>query len=324
MSMSWMRVSQVHLGRVLIDGLRGSGDSGKLLWDKSRCKIDGHTAEEIDPPPSVSLPRRSQIAPPSPSVSFEQIPSPRKSKSSIGVIHRPSTSNVMHSPPPDDINVDMSLTMGDEVDEAMVSQIVPKSTKKLPRKSLAQPDDEGDEDDGVEMGRQRLSVASRKSNAALDPDADTDDERPSEAGGPSFRFEEQNMDDGGGDMEDYGGGDDGGGDGGGDANEDEEADDDAALEEAAMAAEEDDVEEDIAPGQTKPRRPKPAVIKRNRKVDRQSPIIREKKKTRLSRLANGMSLAAENRQLFTRVQIRMTVSMAILRHGTRKDNISNH
>jgi len=153
----------------------------------------------------VTLPRRSQVAPPSPAIDFDDLPSPGRRPSTIGVNFNltPSTAsasarkvgNIIHSPPPDPDEADLSA---DVLDEDLASQALPRSsnTKKRGRKSTATNGDD-DEGDGVEMGRNtdaRLSMASRKSGV-VDPGADTDEEEPSEVGGPSFRFD-GNLDDG--------------------------------------------------------------------------------------------------------------------------------
>ena len=163
----------------------------------------------------MTLPRRSQVAPPSPAIDFDDLPSPGRRPSTIGVNFNltPSTAsasarkvgNIIHSPPPDPDEADLSA---DVLDEDLASQALPRSsnTKKRGRKSTATNGDD-DEGDGVEMGRNtdaRLSMASRKSgvvdppppSGVVDPGADhPDEEEPSEVGGPSFRFD-GNLDDG--------------------------------------------------------------------------------------------------------------------------------
>jgi len=249
----------------------------------------------------VTLPRRSQIAPPSPSVNFDEIPSPRRRKSTIGVNydHTPASSGVrasarktvtvIHSPPPDDMDLG-----GDELEEAMISQSMLVTSKKRVRATTRNGNADGDEDadegdgEGVEMGRNtdaRLSMASRKSASGagiVDPDADTDDEEIGGGGGPSFRFEGNTTVDPdlGMDVMDQGG------------------DDYAGMEEAAVAAEEESVEEveeaeegDEGSAAPKPpkKRPMPTA-KKGRKMADPPParVLQKKRRTRISGLENGM------------------------------------
>lgn len=191
----------------------------------------------------------------------------------------------------------------DELDEAMVSQSVPKNTnskkRSRPANGNGNGDDEGDggedEGDGVEMGRNapRSSVASRKSvngNGNVDPEADTDDEMPSEAGGPSFRFDGDGVEHdgdmgglGGHDQQDQGNQEDQEDQ----EQDDEEDDDDAELEEVAIAAEEGS--EDEAPNEPE-RHPRVGAKPRKKRVDPPpAQVMAKKKRTRLSRLANSRS-----------------------------------
>ena len=228
------------------------------------------------------LPRRSQIAPPSPSVNYDDLPSPRRRKSTVGVNYNPApqyassstpaprkVGNVIHSPPPDDLNVGR-----DELDESIT---MPTTTKKRDRVTNGD-GDEGDEEDGVEMGRKadaRLSMVSRKSTGrgVVEPDADTDDEAPSELGAPSFRYDgNTGVDDG-----DLGLGSDDGEDG------------DAGLEKEAVAAEEGSEEEAAAPNEPE-RHPRPTARNGKRRVDPPpAKVLAKKRRTRLSRLDNGPS-----------------------------------
>jgi len=272
----------------------------------------------------VTLPRRSQVAPPSPAIDFDDLPSPGRRPSTIGVNFNltPSTAsasarkvgNIIHSPPPDPDEADLSA---DVLDEDLASQALPRSsnTKKRGRKSTATNGDD-DEGDGVEMGRNtdaRLSMASRKSGV-VDPGADTDEEEPSEVGGPSFRFD-GNLDDG------VGGN-------GMDADE-EDAEADAGLEEAAMAAEVGSAEEDEdqAPNERE-RHPRPTG-KRGKKRYDLPPAARvraPKKRTRVSRLENGacpLSFDAKVRDLTT-AQRMTTGYTATLCPVVLADNISRH
>lgn len=171
---------------------------------------------------------------------------------------------------------------GDELDEAMVSQSVPRSNKKR-RVTNGNRVEDGDGDgdgDEVEMRRNahRSSVASRKSvNGVVDPEADTDDEMPSEAGGPSFRFDGEidGMDQDDGDVQ-------------GDGEQGADEDDDAGREEAGVA-EEDEGTEDEAPNEPE-RHPRPTAKARRKNVDPPpARVAAKKRKTRLSRLDNGQS-----------------------------------
>jgi len=156
-------------------------------------------------------------------------------------------------------------------------------------------------------------LASRKSGV-VDPGADTDEEEPSEVGGPSFRFD-GNLDDG------VGGN-------GMDADE-EDAEADAGLEEAAMAAEVGSAEEDEdqAPNERE-RHPRPTG-KRGKKRYDLPPAARvraPKKRTRVSRLENGacpLSFDAKVRDLTT-AQRMTTGYTATLCPVVLADNISRH
>ena len=242
----------------------------------------------------MTLPRRSQVAPPSPAIDFDDLPSPGRRPSTIGVNFNltPSTAsasarkvgNIIHSPPPDPDEADLSA---DVLDEDLASQALPRSsnTKKRGRKSTATNGDD-DEGDGVEMGRNtdaRLSMASRKSGV-VDPGADPDEE---------------------------------------------DAEADAGLEEAAMAAEVGSAEEDEdqAPNERE-RHPRPTG-KRGKKRYDLPPAARvraPKKRTRVSRLENGacpLSFDAKVRDLTT-AQRMTTGYTATLCPVVLADNISRH
>ena len=180
-----------------------------------------------------------------------------------------------------------------------IAKSTPASTSLRGVDAFEDGEDDDDGDEGVEMGRDnntRLSMISRKSmNRTVDAEADTDDEMPSEAGGPSFRF------DGNTEIDDI----NVEGDGAGQeeqtvedigvaaaavADDDEDDDDDdAAMEEEAVAAEEG--EEDGEVPSEPERHPRPTAKRGRKRVDpiHSAVVAKKKKTTRLSRLENGQS-----------------------------------
>ncbi|ORY22701.1 Mif2/CENP-C like-domain-containing protein [Naematelia encephala] len=249
------------------EGLAGLSADELLVDDfdldrEDRFQTPNRFFGDTNPPPSVELPPRSRLAPASPAVAtgYDALPSPAKRRSTIGVAYNPPASSQG-----DDV-------LGDDFDERMVSQAIDK-VAKTPKKRR-----HTEENDGVETGRDalgRLSVASKKSNRAVEREADLDSGDDDIGGGVSFGYDDVQ------DAGDYGAGQD-------DAMSEQQNGGDAALEEAAMAAEEEPVNSDDEPilkerhvnvsaKRGKPRRDKPPATKR--KEAQQS-----RKNTRLSRL----------------------------------------